>query len=100
MDGSIWFWAVSGILVWTQLLLISKLEKVNRKLDALTKRYNNLMTTRQGRISRTVTDTRSPRVDAQARTTRRDTPDLPTRGGKMSTAVHRKSSHGSPRTDA
>lgn len=95
-------WLIAGfvILVWGQGMALYKLHQMSVDMYDLKRKYANLFATRQGRISRTMTDTRSPQVDARAKTNRRDTFDIPTRGGKMSTAVHRKSSHASARTDA
>lgn len=42
-----------------------------------------------GAVTERRTTSSTPRVDAKARTTKRDTPDLSARGGRMSMAVHR-----------
>lgn len=75
-----------------QVLILRRLARVEDKIRA----HNTLLEgfrTRQGRLAGTRTTQATPRIDSKARTTRRDTADLPTTG-RQSMGVHRVRSNG------
>jgi len=82
-------WLILGVGVANLILLLWVLERQRRAEDQVRK-INILMRVRSGRVAMKSSTTRVPQVDSRARTTKRDTPDIPARGGRMSQAVPRK----------
>lgn len=82
-------WVIPTIIVvgfWVQLL---RLAKINAELLALRAQVKVLTTVRQQRVASSRSNKGTPVVDAKARTTVRDSHDLPTTG-RMSTGIQRK----------
>lgn len=86
------------ILVWMALILVIVLQVLTYNRMERIERDIEVFRVRQGRIAGSRASTAVPKVDSRARTTRRDTPDLPATG-RMSTAVHRQRSNGRGLTD-
>lgn len=77
---------ISALLIFTVVVLWGQIRDL--KTDMLRMR-SEIASTRQAKVKSFVRSTATPGVDARARTTRRDTDDLP-RTGRMSQGVHRK----------
>lgn len=90
-------------LVWIVLLILSiALLAVSRRLrqaEVLIMAHSLQLRTRQGRSESQVVSNRNPRVDSRARTTKRDSFDLPLTG-RMSQAIVRKRSDARPSNDS
>lgn len=85
---SLWLGLV--VIMLMQLLIFVVLQHVWEELKDLKRKLAHIDATRQTRVKQNAVTRRNPGVDAKARTTRRDTDDIPTRGGRMSRAVHRE----------
>lgn len=81
-------------LVWiTQLVTLVALLWVFdrlRRMSSELRKLEVLLRVREGRVASKRSSISTPEVDSRARTTRRDTPDIPARGGRMSQAVQRR----------
>lgn len=90
-----WTWPWLVLLLASIVIQIITMRRLSRVEDKL--RHNNMLIeglrTHQSSIARSKTSTASPTVDSRARTTRRDTADLPATG-RMSQGVHRIRSNG------
>ena len=91
MELAIVLLAVISAGSWvTNAFAVAQLKALKYQVNQL----ENLSRARLGTVGRQVVSVKNPPVDSRARTTRRDTPDLPSTG-RMSIAVHReKSNHG------
>lgn len=74
--------ALLAFIAW-QLLGVE--QRLNKRLDFI----EVLLKARVGNVVNRRQSHQDPKVDSKARTTKRDTNDIPARGARMSTAVHR-----------
>jgi hypothetical protein len=91
MDWLVWITSLAIFVVL--VLILRRLTSIESRLRTIALGLDQFRV-RQGRIKRAYASDPIPIVDAKARTTQRDSRDIPTRGARMSTAVHREKSGG------
>lgn len=83
--------ATAAFLVWSFAFcwLIHEQIQIRKSLQSLKSDYYRLLRARQNQAANKVSNYSTPAVDARARTTRRDTNDLPA-SGRMGKVVPRR----------
>lgn len=75
-------------------------EKLVREFRSrMTQIEKNILHTTQARIASFFSDSPAPRIDAKARTVKRDTSDIPARGARMTTLTRKRKADDSIASD-
>ena len=76
------FLLIAGLLIISVVVAVQS-NHIRELRDELAKVRRQITTTHQARITAMVSSSSTPKVDARARTVKRDTSDIPARGARM-----------------
>ena len=88
MDWLVWIWLI--IVTIVQVIILRKLQVIDDRVKVVLANLNLLSTNRVSSVAHHHRSDRIPPVDAKGKTTTRDTSDIPIRGARIGTAIHRK----------
>lgn len=88
---------LTAALIYNSVVLHRQLRELRLEVENLSRRIDS---TKQARFKTSTTSSGTPRVDSRGRTTRRDTSDIPARGGRISKLTKKVDAHVSLDSDS
>lgn len=85
-----------AVIVWDRVQTERLIREFRSRMTQIEK---NILHTTQSRVASFFADGPAPRIDAKARTVKRDTADIPARGARMTNLTHKRKADASTSDD-